>query len=76
MGIFAKFSKQAGVTLSGSYADPDKLGSGKGNPVGGKFLRDDQSFAKVKVAEISSGAETSGKVLKANGSGGATWGDW
>lgn len=72
MGIFA--SKKAASILLNGLVDPDKLGSGKGTPAGDKLLNDNQQYAKVTADTIDSTGATNGQKLKANGSGGASWG--
>lgn len=76
MGVFNRPSFWLGMPeklLTGDYLTPGKLGNGGGSG-GGKFLRDDQTFAKVTADTVDSGAATAGQKLKANGSGGASWG--
>ena len=63
-----------GVIRAGGLVAQNELGSGKGTPAGDKLLNDNQEYAKVTADTIDSGAATSGQRLKANGSGGASWG--
>jgi hypothetical protein len=72
MAVF-KPGAAGGVSLQNGYANPDNLGTGKGNPQGNKFLKDDQTFAPVTIDEISSGAATDGQILTADGAGNAAW---
>lgn len=74
MGIFYKKQGATLQRVNGKLATDD-LGTGKGTPTGNKFLTDDQTFTKVTAAKFDSTGATNGQVIKANGSGGASWSD-
>ena len=80
-GMTNPMSAQGDIIVGGSSGAPTRLAKGANGKVlkstsnGLAWADDEKGLTEVKASDINSQSATSGKVLKANGSGGASWED-